>query len=134
MWPPLFMPAPPELKRTGDPEVARVETENLATGVKNAAIPRPRTAKLDRFNLTHRGYTIASWHHAVHLLSSQHEITKAENNAVAVHILNDSGVEFASYRACCGIIWVSENPFFAPRAPTRLEVVLLSLISSAQMQ
>jgi hypothetical protein len=52
------MPAPSELERTGDPEVARVEPDDLVTGVKDAAVARPRTPERDRFDVTSWCYTI----------------------------------------------------------------------------
>jgi hypothetical protein len=40
---PLLIPAPSELKRAGDREVACVEADDLVTGVKDAPVARPRT-------------------------------------------------------------------------------------------
>jgi hypothetical protein len=40
---PLFMPAPLELERAGDPEVACVEADDLVAGVKDSPVARPRT-------------------------------------------------------------------------------------------
>jgi hypothetical protein len=56
MWLPLPMPAPLELEHAGDPEIARVEADDLVAGVKDAAVARPRAPKRDRFDVT-RGVT-----------------------------------------------------------------------------
>jgi hypothetical protein len=40
---PLLMPAPSELERAGDPQVARVEADDLVAAVKDAPVARPRT-------------------------------------------------------------------------------------------
>ena len=47
---PLLMPASPKLERASDPKVARVEADDLVTGMEDAAIARPGTAKWDSRN------------------------------------------------------------------------------------
>ena len=49
---PLLMPAASELERAGDPEVACVEADDLAAGVEDAAVARPRAPERDRFDVT----------------------------------------------------------------------------------
>jgi hypothetical protein len=51
---PLLTPAAPELERAGDPEIARVETDDLPAGVEDAAVPRPRPAQWKRLDLAQR--------------------------------------------------------------------------------
>src|SRR5580765_1340661 len=48
---PLLMPAPSELERAGDPEIACVEADDLATGVKDPPVARPRTPERDRLDV-----------------------------------------------------------------------------------
>jgi hypothetical protein len=55
---PLLMPAPSELERAGDPEVACVEADDLVAAVKDAPVARPRTPERDRFDVTRWCYTI----------------------------------------------------------------------------
>ncbi len=62
---PLLMPAPSELERTGDPEVACVEADDLVAGVKDAPVARPRTPERDRFDVTSWRYTITGRRHGV---------------------------------------------------------------------
>ena len=65
MWLPLLMPAPSELKRAGDPEVACVEADDLVAGVKDAPVARPRTPERDRFDVTSWCYTITGRRHGL---------------------------------------------------------------------
>jgi hypothetical protein len=62
---PLLMPAPSELERTGDPEVACVEADDLVAGVKDATVARPRTPEWDRFDVTSWCYTITGRRHSL---------------------------------------------------------------------
>ena len=62
---PLLMPAPSEIERAGDPEVACVEADDLVTGVKGAPVTRPRTPERDRFDVTSWCYTITGRRHSV---------------------------------------------------------------------
>jgi hypothetical protein len=62
---PLLMPASSELERTGDPEVACVEADDLVAGVKDASVARPRTPERDRFDVTSWCYTITGRRHGV---------------------------------------------------------------------
>ncbi len=62
---PLLMSAPSELKRASDPEVARVEADDLVAGVKDAPVARPRTPERDRFDLTSWCYTITGRRHGL---------------------------------------------------------------------
>src|SRR5258705_10263639 len=62
---PLLMPAPSKLERAGDPEVACVEVDDLAAGVKDAAVARPCTPERDRFDVTSWRYTITGRRHGV---------------------------------------------------------------------
>jgi hypothetical protein len=55
---PLLMPAPSELERAGDPQVACVEADDLVAGVKDAPVARPCTPERDRFDVTSWCYTI----------------------------------------------------------------------------
>ena len=60
---PLLMPAPSELERAGDPEVACVETDDLMAAVEDAPVARPRTPERDRFDVTSWRYTITGRRH-----------------------------------------------------------------------
>ncbi len=62
---PLLMPAPSELERAGDPEVACVEADDLMAAVKDAPVARPRTPERDRFDVTSWCYTITGRRHVV---------------------------------------------------------------------
>jgi hypothetical protein len=62
---PLVMPAPLELERAGDPEVACVEADDLVAGVKDAPVARPRTPERDRLDITSWCYTITGRRHGV---------------------------------------------------------------------
>jgi hypothetical protein len=55
---PLLMPAPSELERAGDPEVACVEADDLTAAVKDAPVARPRTPERNRFDVTRWRYTV----------------------------------------------------------------------------
>ena len=63
MWLPLLMPAPSELERAGDPEVACVEADDLMAAVKDAPVARPRAPERDRFDVTSWRYTITGRRH-----------------------------------------------------------------------
>src|SRR6185295_4899864 len=62
---PLLLPAPLELERTGDPEVACVEADDLVAGVKDAPVARPRTPERDRFDVPSWCYSITGRLHGV---------------------------------------------------------------------
>jgi hypothetical protein len=62
---PLLMPAPSELERAGDPEIACVEADDLVAAVKDAPVARPRTPERDRFDLTSWCYTITGRRHGL---------------------------------------------------------------------
>jgi hypothetical protein len=62
---PLLMPAPAELERAGDPEVACVEADDLMAAVKDAPVARPRTPERDRFDVASWRYTITGRRHVV---------------------------------------------------------------------
>ena len=62
---PLLMPAPPELERARDPEIACVEADDLAAGVKDAPVARPRAPERDRFDVPSWCYTITGRRHGV---------------------------------------------------------------------
>ena len=62
---PLLMPASLELERAGDPEIARVEADDLVAGVKDAPVARPRTPERDRFDVPSWCYTITGRRHGV---------------------------------------------------------------------
>src|SRR6185295_3065031 len=62
---PLLLPAPLELERTGDPEVACVEADDLVAGVKDAPVARPCTPERDRFDVSSWCYTITGRRHGV---------------------------------------------------------------------
>ena len=64
---PLLMPAPSELERAGDPQVACVEADDLVAGVKDAPVARPCTPERDRFDVTSWCYTITGRRHGVHV-------------------------------------------------------------------
>src|SRR5207249_2484230 len=59
---PLLVPAVAELERAGDPEVARVEADDLLAGVKDPAIARPGTPERDRLDVARRRHPIAGRH------------------------------------------------------------------------
>src|SRR5580700_6920734 len=69
--PPLLLPSSPKLEGAGDPKVARVEADDLVTGMEDAAIARPRTAEWDSRDVTHRRHTISRRTH-VPLLIPMH--------------------------------------------------------------
>jgi len=62
---PLLMPATLELEHAGDPEVACVEADDLAAGVKDAPVARPRAPERDRFDVPSWCYTITGRRHGV---------------------------------------------------------------------
>jgi len=62
---PLLMPASLELERAGDPEIACVEADDLAAGVKDAPVARPCTPERDRFDVPSWCYTITGRRHGV---------------------------------------------------------------------
>src|SRR6185437_8530918 len=62
---PLLMPAPLELERAGDPEIACVEADDLVAGVKDAPVARPRTPERDRLDVPSWCYTITGRRHGV---------------------------------------------------------------------
>jgi hypothetical protein len=55
---PLLLVASTELKCTGDPEVARVESNNLVSAMNDAAVSHPRASEGDRNDIALRGYAI----------------------------------------------------------------------------
>jgi hypothetical protein len=75
---PLLMPAPLELERACDPEVAYVEADDLIAAVKDAPVPGPRTSERDRFDVTSWRYTITGRRHVVpsHLSIAKVRLTR----------------------------------------------------------
>lgn len=59
-------------ERAGDPEVARVEPNDLLAAMKDAAVARPSTSERDRFDVTRRRDTVAGRHHVALVLRSCH--------------------------------------------------------------
>jgi hypothetical protein len=84
---PLLMPAPSELERAGDPEVACVEANDLVAAVEDAPVARPRTPERDRFDVTSWCYTITGRRHVVpsHLSIAKARLTPPERPRAIKH-------------------------------------------------
>src|SRR6185295_8712743 len=86
---PLLLPAPLELERTGDPEVACVEADDLVAGVKDAPVARPCTPERDRFDVSSWCYTITGRRHGVpsHLSIAKARLPRPETPTAIKHVV-----------------------------------------------
>src|SRR6185437_14848609 len=65
--PPLLVPPVLEPQGARDPEVARVEADDLMAGVEDAAVAGPRSPQRERFDVAERRDAIAGGAHSSNL-------------------------------------------------------------------